>query len=197
MSPRPTRGEGGGETRAQGGPPTRAAGTGARRRPGGGRRGGEAEARAQHAGQGPPTQASRRPTRGGGTRPPQPNPTEGLLKLFPSTFEDGDLVSARAKNNEYDEVVAFGDQVSYDMGRKCAAQILMKLKENTPGSKRLFPLTLRQLEQSMSSAANAAGLPASFRCNPHALRHGGPSEDYAANKRSLLDIQKRGHWKAF
>ena len=118
------------------------------------------------------------------------------VRLAPPSLVEGDLWSHRTKSGEYDDIIPFGDLQSQRAGRVLAANILTFLKRSVPGPRLVFPVTVSRLEKLMKEAHSELGLHPKLPGNPHALRHGGASADYAGSYRDLAAVQRRGCWKS-
>ena len=95
------------------------------------------------------------------------------------------------KTGEYDT------SVSLDLARHESLFPILQVLTGTRGERQLlFPFSYTQASQTMEDALKQ------LRCqrlkiSPHALRHGGASEDRAVNARSLEEVQKRGGCESF
>ena len=86
----------------------------------------------------------------------------------------------------------FNDGVAVDNPRvPWLGRRLLKFARQRRRGQLLFGLTYRQLNAAYVAAATAAGLPDT---SMHRMRHGGASEDRAANLRPLDVIKRRGRW---
>jgi len=103
---------------------------------------------------------------------------------------------ARTKAKEWDDTVVLGDAASQRAGRAWVASLVKLLAAKRRVRARLLPLSLPRLEQAMAASCSRLRL-TQLRLTPHTARHGGPSADYLASLRTLVQIQKRGRMNAF
>ena len=116
------------------------------------------------------------------------------MRLAPSSDELAGGAKA-TKAGEFDDTVVLGDAVSSKFGRAWIADLTAALAKRRAGLQQLLPITLGQWEASFRRAVSDLRLD-SLRASPHTLRHGAASTDYALKARDLLEIQRRGRWKA-
>ena len=103
-------------------------------------------------------------------------------------------VAQRSKGKEYDDTVIIGDQPSVQAGRRWVSQSLALLAQKRKKHGKLFPLTLPRYTILLRKASEHLGL--KLIITPHLARHGGPSSDYLQRFRDLVEIKRRGRWKA-
>jgi len=112
---------------------------------------------------------------------------------------DDDELRSPAKFGQFDDTVILGDRVSDQAGRGAVRLLLECLDSFRPKGdlsqkRRIFSgFTLHDFEKLFKTAALAARM-ASLKATPHCCRHGGASEDYNLNLRTLADIQRHGRW---
>jgi len=115
------------------------------------------------------------------------------IKIAPFVADTGLPPAPRTKAGEYDDTVVFGEQPSLMAGRGVAMAVLRLLKATVLGIRRLFPITLAQLDVAFAAAVDALGLCA-LRVSPHCCRHGGPSTNLR-KLRTLDEAQRRERCK--
>lgn len=80
-------------------------------------------------------------------------------------------------------------------GRAWIAQLLVALKRSTSDLHKVFCVDLPQYEKIFARAVDACGFQR-MRLTPHCCRHGGASADFARQLRTLVEVQRRGRWRA-
>ena len=98
-------------------------------------------------------------------------------------------LDVRTKTGSKDDAVIVGDLACQSWVGDALALYMKKVNH------KLFSWTLPQYEAWMTQACNK--LSYKSQCvSPHILRHAGASNDFFFGRRSLLEIQRRGRWKA-
>lgn len=103
-------------------------------------------------------------------------------------------VGVPSKTAEFDETVSF-DLPDLDFIPRETSR-LMKVRFRNRAEP-LFSATGSQLRSVMEAIASKHGLQQIGPPHPYRLRHGGASHDFARQRRSLVEIQRRGRWKSF
>jgi hypothetical protein len=99
-------------------------------------------------------------------------------------------MGATTKTGQTDDSVLIGDVSRQWLHDVLKLQILAKTK-----NEKLFPhLCLRSYEAHLARASKNLALP--VYVSPHVVRHSGASNDRFHQRRTLLQIQKRGRWQS-
>ena len=103
-------------------------------------------------------------------------------------------VGVPSKTAEFDETVSF-DLPDLDfIPRETSRLMKVRFRDR---AEPLFSATGSQLRSVMEAIASKHGLQQRGPPHPYRLRHGGASHDFARQRRSLVEIQRRGRWKSF
>ena len=113
----------------------------------------------------------------------------GVLR-FPLLILHPEELATSSKTGEFDSTVAFDLPRHHWIGR--AAVRLQALRR---GDEPLFRLSYPQLLADFHAASQYLKL-GDLGFTPHCLRHGGATHDRAEGCRSLLEVQRRGMWRA-
>ena len=99
-----------------------------------------------------------------------------------------------SKTQEFDETLIF-DQDEFTFVAESVYRVMTLY--NRPKHQLIFSKTVKQLNKAMVMAATKLHLEPLGSPHPYRLRHGGASYDFQSKSRSLVEIQRRGRWKAY
>lgn len=126
---------------------------------------------------------------------PPTRPSGGMqhwvLEAFPSLWADQCCSPRTSKTHGMDACVMLDDQ-SRDTA-KLALSIAYKRAHSGELFLKTSPDRLRQLMSASGKRRQLTGM----RPSPHRLRHGGASQDFLDDRKSLKAIQLRGHWRSW
>ena len=121
-----------------------------------------------------------------------------LIAVCPPPSAGSKVPGKKTKAGQHDETIVMGDLSSVSQGRSFVTEILREValtrRTSSPDAP-MFGVSLPQYERAVRNAVLKCGLDVKKHL-PHCLRHGGPSCDFYAGKRTLQEIQKRGRWNA-
>lgn len=117
--------------------------------------------------------------------------SEWVMEAFPSLWGDEDCPPRTSKTHDEDVCVSLDSK-----SRRTSILALSIAYKRCKRNELLFktsPERLRTLMHESGKRTNLVGM----KPSPHRLRHGGASSDFAQHRRSLKEIQLRGHWRSW
>ena len=130
-----------------------------------------------------------------------PPPVVAQMSLHPAIIVSPEEREARTKTGHFDLTVVLDDVRDLKLGVELCALRDARLRSrglttgSDPGDLPLFSFKAREFGEAWSAAVAHLGVGETCT-TPYQNRHGGPSRDIQLRLRDLLEVQKRGHWKA-